>query len=163
MARRPGKPNGAGRPEPPRQNLVRPRGSYWEDPVYKFVSREHRLATQSGKPEEALRFADLMDKLAKGILPDDEYFRLAEQRRVAEAVLKRQRQQQFKGKTFPTEEKPTVNVGDLKRRVFNIQTSPENMVKALEAMPKGDREKTIKGLTPFLRSKIAKYLASHGY
>ena len=42
MMKKPGKPR---RPEPPKQNLARPRGAYWEDPVYKFVSREHRQAT----------------------------------------------------------------------------------------------------------------------
>ena len=104
-----------------------------------------------------------MDKLAKGILPDENYFLLADQRRTAEATLKRQKQQQFKGKQLPQRETSTVNVPELKRRIFNTQTSQENMVKALEAMPKADREKTIKGLTPFLRSKVAKYLASHGY
>ena len=40
--------------------------------------------------------------------------------------------------------------------------SKENMIKSFEKLPREDRINVAKSLTPFLRSKIAKYLERKG-
>ena len=49
---------------------------YWEDPVYRYVSRRHRSAVAAGEEAEAGRFDALMQQLAAGAMPDDLYQRL---------------------------------------------------------------------------------------
>ena len=54
----------------------RPAGPYWEDPVYRYVSRRHRSAAAAGDGPEAARFDTLMQALAGGSMPDEVYWQL---------------------------------------------------------------------------------------
>lgn len=161
-----GKPKKKGLPQQAPMSK-RPVLPYFQDPVYHFVSRQHREASLANNQEVVQKWGDLMHKLSEGSLPDNIYFQLEGERRAEEQRLKQERKKhsQAQGQRRPEEkiEKSGVNVAELKKRVFNPQTSPENMVKALEALPVQERKKVIGNLTAFLRSKIQQYLKSHGY
>jgi hypothetical protein len=144
-------------------HAVRPAGPYWDDPVYRYVSRRHRSAQAAGEADEAERCDALMQQLAGGSMPDDLYWRLD-----AEARADRRRRKQRRRRTPrpthppPADEAPSVNVADLKKRIFNPQVSRENVIKALEALPAGERKAIIAGLPPGLRRKLADYLKGRG-
>ena len=57
-----------------------------------------------------------------------------------------------------SERASSVNVADLKKRIFNPQVSRENVIKALEALPPKEKKATIAGLPPGLRRKLEGYL-----
>ena len=162
--RRKGKDRQKKQPETARP-AVRPNVPYWEDPVYRFVSGMHRKAQTVGNQADVARMAELMQRLVNKSLPDDTYLKLDAERRAYQQKEKQERKKMQKGKVERqvTELRPSVNVAELKRRIFNPQTAPQNMIKALEALPADERKKTVQSLTPFLRSKIAKYLQSRGY
>jgi hypothetical protein len=146
------------RKEPPKPELKRFVGNYWEDPVFRFLSRQHRIAQDSRNGTEAVRLGELLQKVMQGTLPDEEYFRIMEDRRIAESALKKQKGKHGQPVISEKVQKPGVNIGELKRRIFNAQTSAENMIKAMDALPKEERIRTARSLPPFLRSKIAGYL-----
>ena len=56
-----------------------------------------------------------------------------------------------------------MNVSELKKRIFNPQVSRENVIKALEALPAGERRVTIAGLPSGLRRKLGEYLKDGGH
>jgi hypothetical protein len=154
------KPN---HPKPKGRALAQPRlrVPYYNDPVYHFVSGQHRLAQQTNDPERVGHFDRLMQQFVNSVVPDELYFQLEAQRREFERARKTERKKNAPGP--PSEGavkgvKSPVNVAELKRRVFNAQTSPANMIHALESMPRPDREKVIRDLTPFLRGKIQSWL-----
>ena len=151
---------GSGSPAP-----QRPVGPYWEDEVYRYVSRQHRDALAAGSDAEAGRFEQLMQQLAEGSMPDELYWQLDAQ---ARAERKRQRQERKRrqphrppNRSAP-ERTPPVNVADLKKRIFNRQVSRENVIKALEALPAGERKAVIATLPPGLRRKLGGYLKGGG-
>ena len=86
----------------------------------------------------------------------------------ARAEGKRQRQQRKRQPkprripAAPAERPPSVNVADLKRRIYNPHVSRENVIKALEALPPAERRATIAGLPPGLRRKLGGYLKGRG-
>ncbi len=95
---------------------------------------------------------------------NETYFELDAKRRVFERMRKVEKKKQVHQRPVQSViEKSMVNVQELKRRIFNPQTSPKNMVKALEALPADERKKVIHDLTSFLRSKIQPYLKQQGY
>ena len=55
-------------------------------------------------------------------------------------------------------ESPSVNVADLKKRIFNRNVSRENVIKALDALPSAERKAVIADLPPGLRRRLAEYL-----
>ena len=138
-----------------------PAGPYWEDPVYRYVSRRHRSALAAGDDAEAERFDALMQQLANAAMPDELYRQLD-----AEAGEDRKRRKQSRkrrakppAKRPPDDgQNPSVNVADLKRRIYNPHVSRENVIKALEALPTAERRSTIAGLPPGLRRKLGDYL-----
>jgi len=145
---------------------ARPAVPYWEDLVYRYVSRRHRAAASAGDDAETERFGVLMQQLADGAMPDDLYWQLDAE---ARANRKRQRQERKQQRRQPrpvhspgTEQTPAVNVADLKKRIFNPNVSRENVIKALEALPSAERKATIAGLPPGLRRKLADYLKRRG-
>jgi len=151
---------GSGSPAP-----QRPVGQYWEDEVYRYVSRQHRDALATGSDAEAERFEGLMQQLAEGSMPDELYWQLDAQ---ARADRKKRRQERKRrqprrpvGPSAP-ERTPPVNVADLKKRIFNPQVSRENVIKALEALPAGERKATNATLPPGLRRKLGGYLKGAG-
>ncbi len=143
------------------QAPARPAGPYWEDPVYHYISRQHRLAVANEDGAESERLDELMQALVGGEMPVVLYGQLDDE---AKAEKKRQRRQR-KGRRVskPTiasrsERAPSVNIADLKKRIFNPQVSKENVVKALEALPPKEKKATISGLPPGLRRKLEGYL-----
>ena len=56
----------------------------------------------------------------------------------------------------------SINVADLKRRIFNPQVSRENVIKALEALPPKEKTETIAGFPPGLRRRLEEYLKGKG-
>ena len=150
-------PTGNDRNEPA---PARPAGPYWEDPVFRYVSRRHRSAVDAGDGPEAERFDRLMQQLVSGSMPDESYWQLDGE---AKAERKRQKQERKRRATPPKrasgeERTPGANVEDLKRRIFNPHVSRENVIKALEALPPAERKATIAGLPPGLRKKLGNYL-----
>jgi len=139
---------------------TRPDGTYWEDPVYRYLSRRHRSAADAGDGPEAARFQGLAEALVNGAMPDGLYGELEAE---ARADRKRRRQER-KGRRKPpptgasgAEEAQSVNVADLKKRIFNPHVSRENVIKALEALPPAERKAMIAGLPPGLRRKLGDY------
>jgi len=82
----------------------------------------------------------------------------------AKADQRRRKQERKRQQTGPpagadsAERGPSLNVGDLKKRIFNPHVSRDNMIKALEALPARERAETIAGLPPGLKRKLGKYL-----
>lgn len=148
------------REEPEAERPARAAGPYWDDPVYRHVSRRHRSAVAAGDGPEADRLDGLMQELADGAMADELYWQLD-----AEAKADRKRQKQERKRRGPPprrasaeERAPGINVADLKRRIFNPHVSRENVIKALEALPPAERKATIAGLPPGLKRKLGNYL-----
>ena len=134
---------------------------YWEDPVYHYVSRRHRLAVAKEDGAEAERIDELMQALADGVMPEALYGQLDDEAKSEKKRQKRRRKR--RGDLRPiqasrSERAPSVNVADLKKRIFNPQVSRENVIKALEALPPKEKKATIAGLPPGLRRKLEGYL-----
>jgi hypothetical protein len=145
---------------------ARPAGPYWEDPVYRYVSRRHRSALDAGDGPQAMRFDGIMQQLVNGSMPDERYWELDAE---AKADRKRQEQERKRQRERPrtraaaVERASSVNVADLKKRIFNPHVSRENVIKALEALPPAERKATIAGLPPGLRRKLGNYLKGRGH
>jgi len=137
---------------------ARPTGPYWEDPVFRFVSRQRRSAGDDAA--EADRLDTLLQSLMDGAMGDEVYRELAEEARADRQKRKQNRKQQTRppAGVDPAEQRPSRNIGDLKRRIFNRHVSRENMIKALEALPPSERAATIAGLPPGLKRKLGSYL-----
>ena len=159
-----GKPNNKQPPQKQGHPLVRKSVPYFQDPVFHYVSGLCHEAQSRHQEDQIRLFSEYMQQLSEQRMPDALYFQLESQRKEFERMRKAEKKISAKGpREFRPQEKPTVNVADLKKRIFNTQTSPENMIKALELLPSDERKKTILSLTAFLRSKIPGYLKSHGY
>jgi hypothetical protein len=139
----------------------RPVGPYWDDPVYRYVSRLHRLAMEAEESGDADRFDGLMQQLADSAMPDEIYWKLDSEARAERKERRRQRKRMSRPSRPPSgseEPSPSVNVADLKRRIYNPNVSRDNVIKALEALPPAERKATIAGLPPGLRRKLGAYL-----
>ena len=143
--------------QPKANTPARPSGSYWEDPVFRFVSRQRR----SAEAAEAERLDALMQDLVNGAVSDEVYWELAAE---AKADQRKRKQERKRQQTRPpagvdsAEQGPSLNTRDLKKRIFNPHVSRDNMIKALEALPSRDRAATIAGLPPGLKRKLGNYL-----
>ncbi len=135
---------------------------YWDDPVYHYLSALKKSAIETKSALEIARVDDLIKKVVNTSITEIEYNSLLEQYRQFKKMRKKQKQVQQQ-KPAQIEETARLNISELKRRIFNPQTSPENMIKALEMLPKDERVKTVGRLTAFLRSKILPYLKQKGY
>jgi hypothetical protein len=137
---------------------ARPTGPYWEDAVFRFLSRQRRDAGEDAAECEWLDA--LMQDLMNGAMSDEVYWELAAD---AKADRRKRKQDRRRQQTRPpagvdsTEKAPSLNTGDLKKRIFNRHVSRANMIKALEALPSGERATTIAGLPPGLRRKLGDY------
>lgn len=137
-----------------------PAGPYWEDAVYRYLSRLHRSAVTAGDETEMVRLDGFMQALINRSMAVECYWQLesdakADRKRQKEV---RKRQRKPPKRASAVEQSAPVNVADLKRRIFNPQVSRENVIKALEALPTEERRATIAGLPPGLRRKLGKYL-----
>ena len=107
-----------------------------------------------------------MEQLVDGSMPAELYRQLDEEAKPERRRQKDERKRQ--GRRPPkdvadVEREPSVNTADLKKRIFNPQVSRENVIKALEALPPGERKATIAGLPPGLRRKLGDYLQGKGH
>lgn len=138
---------------------ARPTGPYWEDPVFRFVSRQRRSAGDDAAESE--RLDALVEDLIDGAMSDEVYWELAAEAKADRQKRKQERKQQ---QTRPpagvdsAEQQSSRNISDLKKRIFNRHVSRENMIKALEALPPSERAATIAGLPPGLKRKLGSYL-----
>ena len=136
----------------------RPAVPYWEDPVYRYLSRRHRLAADG---PEAVGTEGHMQALVDQCMSDELYWRLdAEARadRKTRAEERKRRRKPSPRRTPADDRLPSVNVSELKKRIFNPHVSRENVIKALGALPAAERRATIAGLPPGLRRKLGSYL-----
>lgn len=158
------KPESERRQKPKPKVPLRPH-NYWEDPVYHFVMALRKQAQKMKRTEEDARLGNLAQQIVNRAIDPQEYVHLMEQYRVFRQEQRRERKkQQPRVVVILSKEKgPTQDIYALKRRIFNIHTSTENMIKAIEALPKEERQRTVKKLTPYLRSRIEVYLREHGY
>ena len=138
----------------------KPTGSYWEDPVYRYLSRQHRSAVSAGDDPEVAHLDKLMQALVDQSMPNEQYWQLDAEAKADRKKQKQDRKQRQKRSPRPSaDEKPTpVNVADLKKRIFNPTVSKENVIKALEALPPAARKATIAGLPPWLKRKLGQYI-----
>ena len=142
----------------------RPAGPYWDDPVYRYLSGQRRRSEDAGDAAEAERLGELMQQIVDDSLEDEVYSRLHEE---AKDEIKRRKQRRKKGGPRPRrpleeDRPPSVNVAELKNRIFNPHVSRENVIKALEVLPAAERRSTIAGLPPGLRRKLADCLKTRG-
>jgi hypothetical protein len=132
---------------------------YWDDPAYRYVARMHRSALAANEGAEAERLAAIMQQFVDGTVRDALYGELEEQARAERRKQRQVRRRQGKRHArVPSEPAPSLNIGVLKKRIFNPHVSRENMIKALESLPAAERSTTIAGLPPGLRRKLGNYL-----
>ena len=143
----------------------RPVGPYWEDAVYRYVSGQHRSALVAENPPEADRFDGLMQQLVEGSMPNELYWQLDAQIKADQKKRQQQRKRHQKHRPVggsAVEQASPVNIAALKKRIFNRHVSRQNIIKALEALPQGEKKATIAGLPPGLRRKLGSYLKGAG-
>jgi len=134
--------------------------------VYRYVSRRHRSAAADGDEAEAARFDELMQVLVNASISDELYWQLDAEAKAERKRQKQERKQQQKrppARAAAADRPASVNVADLKKRIFNPHVSRENVIKALEALPPAERKATIAGLPPGLRRKLGNYLKGGGH
>lgn len=139
--------------EKPEQD--RPDVPYWEDPVYRYLSRLQR------EDEASEVLAEQMQSLVDGTMDDGLYAELVAEASAARKQLKQERKakQKRRPRRAPDGDDTSVqNTAELKKRIFNPRVSKENMIKAIEALPPGERKSTVDGLPPGLKRKLGKYL-----
>ena len=114
---------------------------------------------------ESDRYDGIMRQFAEGRVPDDVYAKLAAEASAARKAAKQERRRQSKRPPHAatTKREPSVNVADLKRRIYNPSVSRGNVIKALEALPPRERKAVIAGLPPGLRQKLGDYLHGRGH
>jgi len=154
------KPKGKGR-----GCCLRPALPYWEDPVYHYLSRQHRMAVTNGDVNGVGRLANLMQELANRSMPDDVYWGLDAEATADRRIRKQERKKRGKRLSThrsATEETSPVNVSELKKRIFNPNVSRANVIKAIESLPSRERRATIATLPPGLKKKLGLYLKDLG-
>ena len=125
--------------------------------MFRFVSRQRHSADM----EEGERLDALMQDLVNETMADDVYWELAAEAKADRRQRKQERKRQQKrppARADSAEQGTSLNIGDLKKRIFNPHVSRDNMIKALEALPSRERAETIAGLPPGLKRKLGKYL-----
>ncbi len=133
-----------------------PAPSYWEDPVYHYLSRRHRSSKDAGDSTEAVRLDGLMQALVNRTIPGERYAQLETE---AKADRKARKQERKRHPRPPLADRSSsVNVASLKKRIFNPNVSRENVIKAMEGLPSAERAATIATLPPGLRRKLGRYL-----
>jgi hypothetical protein len=138
---------------------ARPTGPYWDDPVFRFISRQRR--STGDEAAECERLDALMQDLMNGAMSDEAYWELAAEAKADQTKRKqdrKQRQIRPPAGVGSAEQRSSRNIRDLRKRIFNRHVSRENVIKALEALPPRERAATIAGLPPGLKRKLGKYL-----
>lgn len=138
-------------------NSPGPEGAYWEDPVYRYLSRLHR----EGRADEVDDLEGTLQRMVDGSIDPEVYASLADAAREARRRDKAERKQKSRGRgrrPAPDAAGTSINTAELKKRIFNPRVSKANMIKAIEALPPGERKATIEGLPPGLKRKLGKYL-----
>ena len=134
---------------------------YWEDPVYRYISRCRRAAIDVKNEAETSRFGEIMQHFVSGEISEELYRKLEAEAKADRKKQRQERKQRAKPplkRTSTDEQVSSVNVAELKKRIFNHNVSRENVIKALEALPSAERRSTIAGLPPGLVKKLGSYL-----
>lgn len=138
---------------------ARPTGPYWDDPVFRFISRQRRSTADDAPECEGLDA--LMQDLVDGAMSDEVHWDLAAGAKADRTRRKQDREQKqirAPAGVASAEQRSSRNIRDLKKRIFNPHVSGESMIKALEALPPRQRAATVAGLPPGLKRKVGKYL-----
>jgi len=125
----------------------RPDVPYWDDPVYRYLSRLHRAASDTGDTTEAARIDAEMQQLVQQDMPNDVYRQLDAQ---AKSDRKERKQSKRRSGRRPVQDdtRTEINTADLKKRVYNRNVSRDNIIKALEAMPQVSEKPPSQGCPP---------------
>ena len=142
------------------ESVPRPDVPYWEDSVYRYLSRQHHASMAADNTDESSRLDALMEELISKSMPDDLYWELDEEAREDKKERKKERKDRSKRPPDAGIQGPGINTADLKKRIFNPNVTRENVIKALEALPPAEKKATIAGLPPGLRRKLGTYLKS---
>ncbi|MFA4907401.1 MAG: hypothetical protein WC602_03960 [archaeon] len=139
--------------------------NYWERPAYKHLAFLKRVAEQAGNAAEIQRVANLMQQAMNGKLPSDLAEKLSSdykehRKEVSVKESERRREQRMEEKKGG---KIGVNVSKLTQRIWNPQTSLENVIAAFEALPRQDKERLVQNISPFLKRRLGAYLKKKGY
>ncbi|MFA5763990.1 MAG: hypothetical protein WC915_04210 [archaeon] len=135
---------------------------YWEHPIYQHLAKKLRDAQKVNSEAEISRLSLTIQALMSGKLTMVELHELEMQRR---EQVKSSKAERKKNNTIhqPKINESTTNLTDLKKRIFNPQTSQANMIKSFDRLPKDSQISVAKSLTPFLRSKMSKNLEKKGF
>ena len=132
-----------------------PNAAYWEDPVYRYLSKLQR----DGLADRVPYLDAVMQSLIDGSIVEDRYAELLLEARTTRKQEKADRKSRQKNVPRPkADDEAALNVADLKKRIFNPRVSKANMIKAIEALPPRERKETVDGLPPGLKRKLGKYL-----
>ena len=145
---------------------IRPAVPYWEDPVYHYLSRRHLSAVAEGRRTQATRLDYLIQEIVNRSMSDELYRELDTEAKADRRERKQERKKRQKALSTThsrDDRSPSVNVAELKRRIFNPHVSRENVIRALEALPAGERNAAVASLPPGLRRKLGNYLKGRGH
>tara|TARA_B100000029_G_scaffold449812_1_gene473296 strand:- start:376 stop:867 length:492 start_codon:yes stop_codon:yes gene_type:complete len=127
---------------------------YWEDPVFRYLSRLQR----DGREETVPDMDEVLQGLIDGTLDEDRSAELAAEASAERKQMKVERKKKLR--IPPDGTRAQLNTAELKKRIYNQLVSKENTIKAIEALPPFGREALLEGLSPGLKRKLGKYLTS---
>lgn len=134
---------------------------YWEDQVYRYISRRRRAAIVAKDNAETLRLDEILQNIVSGEISEELYRKLevdSKTDRKKQRLQRRKRAKSSLKRTSTDEQASSINTTELKKRIFNPNVSRENVIKAMEALPSAERKTTIAGLPPGLVKKLGTYL-----
>jgi len=112
------------------QHKQRPTMSFWDDPVYHYLSRQHQSALDSGNDLEAETYDKHMQDIVNQSMSDNDYWRLDEEAKTDRKNRKQERKQNQRQKRPPINTSTTegsINTADLKKNASLILKSREKM------------------------------------
>ncbi len=152
--------SGASQDRVGRESVILGEHPYWEDPVFRYLSRKHRLVVAEEDGPEADRVSRLLDGFVAGRIEEGIYKALEVEAKEDRKEQRRRRKGKSRPPLYSKKEDldSSVNIADLKRRIFNPHVSRENVIKAIEALPPKERKATIASFPPGLRRRLEGYL-----
>ncbi len=138
---------------------------YWEHPLYQHLSRRLKTAKVQNDLKQIQEISTLTQGLINNSLSIEQLTRL-ERDRIEEIKRlkgeKRKKQSKFVPKKTEELSEPQINIYKLKQKIFNNNSSLENVIEAMNKLPRTERADVAKKLPFHLRAKLRKYLESNG-
>lgn len=138
---------------------------YWENPIYQHLSRRLKTAKTQNDLKQIQEISFLTQGLVNNSLSIEQLTKL-ERDRVEEIKRlkgeKKKKQSKFVPKKTEEALEPQINIYKLKQKIFNNNSSLENVIDAMNRLPRAERADVAKKLPFHLRSKLRKYLESNG-